>query len=200
MLVVTVPATEKKLVSLQSVKDELGITGTSDDALLTQYITEATATLQARCDRETFAKETVRETWRNVCHASSLIALRRPIASISTIVEDSVTLTSADYEIDGRQIFRLDGADGRACWNAWKIEVTYQAGYDLPASAPDILARACRVLVKSRWMARGRDPLVKSEEVPGVIRQDYWVGDVFGSDPDGLPAEIAGQLTRYRYE
>jgi hypothetical protein len=46
------------------------------------------------------------------------------------------------------------------------------------------------------WAAKGRDPSVKSEEIPGVIRTDYWVGAV--GEAGELPPRVVMKLAPYR--
>lgn len=198
-ITVTGAATSKDMTLLATVKTELGITVSTDDAWLALVIQEESAAACSYCNRE-FARETVIESFRleteDRC-VTGLYLSRVPVASITSVVEDGVTLTAADYELaaaDGR-LYRLDGAGARSAWATAKIVVTYAGGYIMLTTLPQDLERAVRTMVKHRWYARQRDPLVKAASLDGVMSEQYWVGDVTG---DGAPAEVTAVLDRYR--
>lgn len=199
MLVVITPATTTRLLTLASVKEDLDVTGAANDTQITRFIDEATKTLARRSDRDVWGSERVEETWRLDGCLSSLILTRRPVSTIHSVTVDGDALSVADFELDGRLLYRLDGSDSRMAWSGLKTVVNYTAGYALEAAAPADLAAACRTLVALKWFASDRDPALKAEEVPGVLRQDYWVGDVPSDDPDGLPAGIASLCWHYRF-
>jgi hypothetical protein len=79
-------------------------------------------------------------------------------------------------------------------WSGIPILVQYQAGY---ANLPDDLQDAALQLVKARWYARGRDPQIRSENVPGAYEAQYWFGAGPGSEGD-LPPSIKAMVDRYR--
>lgn len=198
-ITIDIAAASKDMTVLAAVKTELGITGTADDAWLALVIQEESAAACSYCNRE-FARETVTESFRlegeDRC-VTGLYLSRTPVASITSVVEDGVTLTAADYELaaaDGR-LYRLDGAGNRSAWARAKIAVTYAGGYIMLSTLPQDLERAVRTMVKHRWYARQRDPLVKAASLDGVMSEQYWVGDV---NSDGTPAEVTAVLDRYR--
>ncbi len=198
-LAVTAAAASKDMTLLATVKTELGITASTDDAWLALVIQEESAAAVAYCNRE-FARETVAESFRlegeERCVAGLYLS-RVPVASIASVVEDGVTLTAADYELaaaDGR-LYRLDGDGNRSTWARAKIVVTYTGGYVMLTTLPQDLERAVRTLVKQRWFARTRDPLVKGASLDGVMSEQYWVGDV---NTVGMPAEVTAVFDRYR--
>jgi hypothetical protein len=202
MLTVITPASPVEstwLVDRASMKTDLGISGSSSDATIDRMIAAATATLARRSDRATWASEVVEETLRPTSCVGCFYLLRRPVSAIAfvTAAGDAVD----EFEVDGRKLFKLSD-DERVDWDAVKTVVRYTGGYALPVytTAPADLRDACRTLVRGKWFAQKRDPLIRGEEVPGVLRQDYWVGDAPSDDPDGLPLEIAGLCARYRYE
>lgn len=198
-LAVTAAAASKDMTLLATVKTELGITGSTDDAWLALVIQEESAAAVAYCGRE-FARETVAESFRlegEDRSVSGLYLSRVPVAAIASVVEDGVTLTAADYELaaaDGR-LYRLDGAGARSTWAKAKIVVTYTGGYVMLTTLPQDLERAVRTLVKQRWFARTRDPLVKGASLDGVMSEQYWVGDV---NTVGMPAEVTAVFDKYR--
>lgn len=190
ILSVTTAATVFDLTTIADVKADLGITGTDSDALLTKYVTESSLELAKACNR-VFAAETVSEQYRPTESKPKLTFKRRPVTSIISVTEDGTLVAAADYEanVDAGLLFRLC-SDRRTSFMAFKIVVVYVAGYALPGAAPKDLQKAARALVKAQFLAKGRDPLVRSETVPGVYEVAYWVG--------GLPggAEWPGDIER----
>ena len=99
-----------------------------------------------------------------------------------------------DFAADARlgQLTRLR-ADGRAReWGQGPILVLYPAGFTAATVPPD-LQDGILQLIKARYFARQRDPLIKSENVQG----DYSVSYLSGPD-DGLPGSVQATLDRYR--
>lgn len=72
--------------------------------------------------------------------------------------------------------------------------VVYPAGF---STMPEDLIEATILLVKMRWFARGRDPMLRSEAVDGVYTAAYWLGTGIGGQGD-LPVEVTEKLDRYR--
>lgn len=188
----------RHLTVTADVKDDLGITANTWNALFDRYVGEASEAIAEACGR-VFAKETVSEQFRPVLPPDELMLTRWPVASITSVTEDADTpLTSSDYEVDKASgLLYRRSSDVRIAWQAEKVVVVYEAGYELPASAPLALQKAARALVRAQWLGRGRDPLVRSEEVPGVLRQDFWVGGIPGA-PGGLPPDVEALIAPYR--
>ncbi|MGE0425412.1 MAG: phage head-tail connector protein [Reyranellaceae bacterium] len=195
MIEVLEPAPTHDLTVAETVKRELGVTGTEHDAVLSDLIRQASRTAATSCNR-VFAKETVRETLRPEVPFRRLVLDRHPVVCILSIVEDNGTLSAADYELDVASglVTRLVD-DLPTDWRADKIVITYVAGYDLLTNLPEDVEKAVIALVRGWWFGRARDPLVKAQEIPGVMRQDYWVGAV---GDGGLPPEFETLLAPYR--
>jgi hypothetical protein len=51
--------------------------------------------------------------------------------------------------------------------------------------------------VKQFRYAAQRDPLLKSEDIPGVLSQTFWVGGV-GEKSNGLPLDVETLIAPYR--
>lgn len=195
ILTVTAPASTFDLTTITDVKADLGITNTDSDALLTRYVSESSIEFANACNR-VFAKETVSELFRPDEPKRTLVLTRRPVVSITSVTEDGDVTDASDYETDltAGLIYRLED-DCRCAWGAAKIVVVYQAGYVVPASAPKDLQKAIRAIVKAQFLSKGRDPLVRSESVPGVYEVAYWVGGLPGGE--AWPADIKAALDRY---
>ncbi len=195
MIEVLDPALTHDLTVVDTVKREVGITGAEHDALLADLIRQASRTAATWCNR-VFAKETVRETLRPEVPFRRLVLDRHPVASIISIVEDNETLVAGDYELDATSGLLIRLVDDLPTdWCADKIVITYVAGYDLLTNLPEDVEKAVIALVRGWWFGRARDPLVKAQEIPGVMRQDYWVGAV---GDGGLPPEFEILLAPYR--
>ena len=193
MLTIITPATNTKLTTVTTVKAEMGITGTSEDAWIGDAIDRASDTITRYCNC-VLTREVLQE----------VIVLKRPTESLMTsrfplviaAVEVTVDGTGAIAEIDGSNglIYRLDTSSNRILWPAGRITVIYGAGYILPGDdgrdLPHDIERAAILLVKSAYFARQRDPLLKSENIPDALQSSYWMGD--------LPPEVEGILSRYR--
>jgi uncharacterized phiE125 gp8 family phage protein len=201
---ITTAATITALTTLETVKEELGITTTSSDAILTRKIDEATSDIEAHLGR-TFCRETITETfWGWVWKAPEYLTLdRAPVASIASVTVDDVTLSSNEYRLDADTgiLYRLDpsGYPWAWCW-CKSIVVVYDGGYLLPGQTDRNLPAAVEggaiALMGNYWIARGRDGSVKSEEVPGVMRIDYWTGAV--GTAGELPPDVTTRLAPFR--
>lgn len=195
------------LTTLSAVRTQLKISGTGEDeylqeqiknvsAIICTYLNIATATDGSR----TLARQTITETFRKEGHGKLLLS-RYPATSITSVVEDGVTLDPSNYELDGSTgtLQRLND-DEPWVWSCRKIVVTYVAGYVMPGeddrTLPKDIEDAAIGLIKTARSARTRDPSVKGEEIPGVLRTDYWVGSV--GDVGHIPPDIASKLDQYR--
>ncbi|MBN9007244.1 MAG: hypothetical protein J0H40_17740 [Rhizobiales bacterium] len=207
-MTVASPAADTALVTLDRVKLELGLTGTdaNRDTVLQAKIDEASEDIEAalgfRVVRETAVETFWHEQYDSV--PDRLALDRIPIASIASVVVDGGDpLSNSLYRFDPKtgELFALDTGGYPIPWFFCKsVVVTYDGGYILPGASnsdlPAAIEGACIDLVSSYWSAKGRDPTVKSEEIPGVISTQYWVGAV-GEDGE-LPPSVVTKLARWR--
>jgi hypothetical protein len=199
ILTIVTPATSTALTDVSAAQAELDITGTTDLAYLQHQIAVASAAIVSWCGR-VFAREVLREVWRDLCWQEALSLSRFPVVSIASVIEDGVTLASTEYECDleAGLLYRLS-SDERTRWNARKITVNYTAGYVLPGNdgrnLPYDVQRACTLIVTAQHNARGRDPMIRSESA-----QD--VGQISYLDPragmEAMPPQAAALLAPYR--
>ncbi len=207
-LTVATPAAVTALATLDQAKADLGLSGTADDALLTLWLVDASAAIATWCGLETdqrgrssFGTEVASITYRPHeipvrAEAPLMLPWRCPIV-VTAVTVDGVALVSSSYEVDpmAALLWRLDSAGWRSSWTPGTIVVTVSAGWALAdGEHPAALRQACLGLIKARWHARLRDPLLKSESVSGVDSVDYWVGGFSG----GMPDDIAALLLPYR--
>lgn len=197
MLTVTTAASSYNLTTLEAVKTDLDISSSEDDAQLNDLIEAASIIVADHC-RRVFATETVQEILRpDMCH-EDIVLQRFPVTSITSIVEDGTTLVATDYEANlaNGAIARL--YNNRPCyWSTAKIVITYQSGFTLPgnenANLPAPIERATIDVVKSLYFAAGRDPLLRSDDVPGLQAVTY-----YKSTGAELPPGVAALLGPYR--
>lgn len=207
ILTVTVPATDQALTTLARIKLELNITDTSGDALLEDKIDEVSSLIEANlCFR--VPRETVSETfWHDETGLgelpSRLVLERFPVASITSVTVDGNAIDSSLYSLDAKtgQLYALDTQGFPCGWYFCKsIVVVYVAGYILPAESnsdlPAGIQSAAIDLLSLYWQSRGRDPTIKAEEILGVIKWDYWVGDI--GEPGELPPSVVTKLAPFR--
>lgn len=197
MLEFITPPTASNLVARETVKSEMGLSGTGSDALIDRLIAATTARIVGLCSRESFGLATVRETFYRAPKSCRPYWLAHwPVVSIVSVTLADEVLTGDDFELEaGRKLFRK--ADGyRVSWGCGKLVVEYQGGYDLPASCAPELQQVCLNTVRASWFDNARDPMVKSEDIPGVIRQEFWVGNIGGAI-GGMPVVDAAVLENF---
>jgi hypothetical protein len=202
ILTVSAAASARDLVALDVVQSELNVSASTYNARLAAQIARASRAVERHCNR-VFAKQTYVETLRLDRAMPRLSLSQWPLISLTSIVEDGVTLATTEREYDAEHgiLYRLDGADSRIDWPATvKIVVTYVAGYLVPTqTAPgdalpaDIAAAAIEV-VKDMHFGAEHEPRLRSETWEGLGSASYL-------DPragDGaLPATAAALLANY---
>lgn len=206
IVTVASPASETALTTLARVKLELGIpTGTTtSDEILQNKIDEASDDIEAALGFR-LVRETAVETFWHEQYDSApekIVLDRTPVASITSVVVDGVAIDASTWRLDPNtgELFAL--CDGYP--SVWvfcqSVVVTYGGGYILPPASKRTLPKgiegACVALVSSFWAARGRDPTLRSEEIPDLISATYWVGAV-GEDGE-LPPDIVTKLAPFR--
>lgn len=182
------------LVTLTRAKLELGITGDSQDDVLALQIADASAAARSYLCWPVVA-ETLIDRYRDLVCGSIWLS-RYPVGVVTSVVEDGVTLTADDdYELDETtgQVWRLDGNDCRRMWTFRKVVATFVGGFN---PVPVDIQKAVLKLLTQFRLSQGRDSQVKSEEVPGVLRQDFWVGAV--GENGALPPDVSSLLDPYR--
>jgi len=175
------PAENKKLTTLEQVRQELEITNSTDDAFLVDLIDRMSGKIEDFC-RRTFAKQTYQEKVAGYGDKILLLA-HTPIISVSAVTCDSDPIT--DYEIydsEAGELYRGAGWtwDGTIWWKnssfpsfngqAQNFTITYEAGYVLPGdegmkTLPATIEDACIQCVKEAYMRRRDDPSVSAERL-----------------------------------
>lgn len=213
LLVTTTAAasgTARYLTTIQKVKDQLGISGASEDTQIGRWIAAASERCARVCNLAidesgsipTLASETLTATWRPLVEGTRsdelLLPWRRPVTSITSVVEDGETLDAADYALEaGNALRRLDGDDYTE-WNDGKIVVVFIAGWDVAGGAvPPSIDDAVINQVKTMRAMATRDGTVRSFRVPDVLEETYSVAGGSTLDPSGLIPELLEALGPY---
>lgn len=194
-------AVSKDLTTVETVAARLGVTfTTAEETLVGSFIAEQSARLANYCQRD-LAEDKRTDYFRTVgCRwIETLWASHWPITTIHAIVENGVTLTTDQYEFNGktREIWRLDGSGNRICWaNCERITIQHTSGFQLLPTLTNDAEWACIQLVLREWHGRGRDPAAMSFEVPDVYQESVTVpgGRSFTG---GLPTEVAEVMDAY---
>ena len=198
--VVVTPGASLDLTTLATVKTELGITDTDNDAWLQTKITQTSVAIASAC-RRVFQQETVADYfnlgWRSCDEA--LVLSRFPVNEVVSVTESNSVLAADQYDVDSSKgmLYRMRG-DCRSAWTGGRIAVTYSAGYVLLTTLPHDLEQACILLVKQNYFAKTRDPLIKSVAIPGVSTYDYWVGSTGKGGGGGMPPEVQTLIEPYK--
>jgi len=147
---------------------------------------------------------------------ANAVSLTAGMSVIETVAGvDTQLVPGTDFEIDmgsllpGDEgvgaIYRLNQQGNPRTWPQAKITVIYQAGYVLPGDASNCIAAnlpldlqsVCLRIVVGRYLAKGRDPMLRSKDQPQLGRSEYWVGAMPGQTGP-YPNEIMSTLDRYR--
>ncbi|MGH8598293.1 MAG: hypothetical protein ACREXT_16700, partial [Gammaproteobacteria bacterium] len=99
-----------------------------------------------------------------------------------------------DFIVDrtSGQLSRLSFDGYARAWSALPLIVQYQAGFPkIDAKLQEAVIR----LVKTRWFARSRDPMLREENVQGIYSAAYWFGTGPGGPAD-MPTDIGTMLER----
>jgi hypothetical protein len=224
MITVTTPAATTALTTLANVKLSLCIENTYADAWLTKQIDvislvacEVLGVEMAEDGSRHFGVETVSETQDRRTRqpwlppfgvnaprreADTFIVLgRRPIIAIQSITENGCTLDPCQYEIsatDGK-IKRIE-SNLAAAWPCALLVINYTAGWLLPGDTntnmPVPIEDAVIEGIQARYFSRGRDPNVRSQNLPGILETSYFFGAPGQDQP--LPPGAMSKLNPYR--
>lgn len=208
MLVVTTPADDLALASIEVLRVAAGLAAdddSRDDELaalglrIAAEITEACNVAVGEGGEPTLIREGLTETF-SAAGDDVLILSRRHQVELISVTEGGDAVTIDGRALDGEAGLLERWIDGRrSTWKAREIVVTYDAGF--PADeVPAGLVGAVSDLVRVRLSEAGADPLEKSRtvEIPNVetVRVDRRVGGAPGSQA-GIPADILARLSRF---
>jgi hypothetical protein len=196
---VAVPAANRTLVSLDDLREQLRVNpnDTSNNAWWTKVIARTSRQAERYCNRIFVTQGYVDNFPVNVSGQSgeALILSQAPVDPTSIVVQiDSVVLAAGtDFGLDqyAGLVYRL--SEPMLWTSQTQLIVQYTAGF---ATIPDDVQQAVLDLCTMDNSGRGRDPMLRASETPGLGRQEYWVGGLPGGAL--IPQDIAGLLNPYR--
>lgn len=197
---VTTPAADTSLLTIAELRAAAGVTGSGQDAALTTLGARVSASIARACgvasdgvNPPTLLRETCSEIYRPTASRDKIVLSRRPVTSITSVAENSETLSASAYEVNPPSgIMTRLSSDYPTSWPSGKITVTYIAGF---ATVPDDLKLAASKLTTALFSETARDPNLKREDIPGVLEREYWVAP---TDDPLLSSEIIDLLAPYR--
>lgn len=206
---VSTAAATTALTTLDRLKAELGITATDEDDYLTGMLDRLSAALcdvltvaSAEDGTVTLGRETLIETQRLVKSKKKLYLARYPTVSVTSIVENDVTLTTDDWRIGNSAFGVLErmSDDVEIEWPSGTIVVTHIAGWLLPGDSgrnlPFPIEDAIFDTIKGARFNRSRDPDLRSEN----ILEGLYAYTLFDrSDASNkIPPDVIASISRYR--
>jgi len=179
-ITISIAAGVTALTEVATVKEALGVSSATFDAIIARLIDAATDAIEEHV-RHTFAKQTYIETVAGSDHPLLLLT-NVPIVGTPTIICDSSPIT--DFVVQDAVVGSLYRQVGwaRESWIGWNTEarritgtenlnfsVTYEAGYVMPSEAnrtlPNQIEQACIETVVAWYKGKARDKSVKSKKV-----------------------------------
>ena len=199
MLSIPSPNTDRSLLTRAQLRAAVGVEDGSKDAELIDLgnyvavlIAQACRVATAPAIPPTLRLETVVETIVLGACAEWLDLARRPMTTITSVIENGTEIDSTGYRLAGSagRLQRRSGSFAALWQRDCDIVVTYSAGW---ATVPDDLARAAIKFVQAEWNQGSRDPLLRRVRVEGVSEREYWVDPTKDSV---VPADVMDILER----
>jgi hypothetical protein len=196
---IATPEPVHALVTLADVREQLRIkpNDTANDPWLSKLIERMSRQAERYCNR-VFVPQGYVDNFRGGCTTAQnepLVLSQAPVdpTTVVVTVDGTVLDPTVDFGVDqfAGLVYRI--VEPMQWSSAGAIVVQYTAGYD---PVPDDIQQAVLDLCTMGNSGRGRDPMLRAAETPGMGRQEYWVGGMPGGDP--LPQDIAGMLNPYR--
>jgi hypothetical protein len=192
---VVTPAASRQLVTLDDLREQLRVRpgDVANDPWYNKVIDRASRAAERYCDRIFVQQEYLDTFATNATGGTSepLILGQSPVDPASLgITLDGVLIDSGEYLLDPTvgHLFRV----GTYWTNESGLTVAYTGGF---AEIPPDVQQAVLDLCTAENSGRGRDPMLRATESPGLGRQEFWVGGIPGSST--LPPDIASLLDPY---
>lgn len=192
---VVMPAADRNLVTLDDLREQLRVRpgDTANDAWYTKIIARSSRAAEKFCGR-IFAAQSYVDTFQTGASGNPdepLILAQAPVDPSSLAVTlDGTVMAGAGYSLDPGvgHVWR----SGSAWMNTAGLSVAYTGGFD---TIPPDVQQAVLDLCTMENAGRGRDPMLRATESPGLGRQEYWVGGIPGDSL--IPRDIAALLNPY---
>lgn len=194
--VVVTPAEDRTLVSLADLREQLSIR--SNDTALDEWLQKVILRVSGQAERyckRIFSVQTYRDSFvpPQYVNADELLRLAQ-----SPVIDDPAVAVTADGQVIDPTGYSIDYLAGflsriNATWSGNSLTVDYTAGF---TETPPDVQQAVLELAVMEFRGRGRDPMLRERESPGLGRESFWVGAPPGGS--SIPQDIAGLLNPYR--
>lgn len=205
------PPTSADLTTVAAVKGALGpkvIVTPEDEAWIATQIPIASGIITGYLKRE-LAQAKVIDRYRlgDRRQIEGLYVTRWPIGADVVVREAGKVLQTVDFEAASREgagwVRRVDSTGASLCWQQLcLIEVEQTGGYKAPEEVPAVIAGACTDIVKAMYFGRGRDPSLRSLDMPDTGAISYGApgggAAAAGSSEGGPWAAFLAGLEPYR--
>ncbi len=210
MLTIATPNTDRSLLTLAELRAAVGVSDGSKDAALvplgeyvSAMITSACKVAKSGVIPPTLRLETVTETFLFKSLQKSLVLARRPVVELVSVTQTDSLLSETEYSLDAASgiLYRANVAGYYTMpngpwgwWPAGNTVIEYSAGYE---GVPADLKYAAIKFVQAENTTGSRDPNLKSLEISGVSRREWWVSD--RQVTSSVPGEVMDILVRGGY-
>ena len=194
---VVTPAPSRDLTTLADVREQLSIRSndTAQDAWLAKVISRASAQAEKYCNR-IFAQQDYQDQFGAMsCDTGTPLMLGQSPVTVTLVTVDGTDLADTDFIADSLPGLLYSTVEPRQWIATSSLTVQYTAGFD---PVPDDVQQAVIELCVMEFRSRGRDPMLREQETPGLGRQTFWVGPMPGLPGTQLPGDIATLLMPYR--
>lgn len=191
------------LTDVASVKETLGISGSSQDNLIRRKINQATDLIESYCNLSYghhFAQTTYTNEEYDGTGSDQLILKMRPVTSLTSFQTRDSSENTNDWDDDDTERYFLDEGAGvidllsnqNLNWNRYRV--SYVAGYN---PIPAALSEAC-VTLAAFWVDNATSGTNVKKKQEGARSIEYFQdsGDVSDSIIDQL--NLGGSLDRYK--
>lgn len=174
------PPTSTALTTLDAVKAALGpeisakLTPADETWITTQLIPAASGTITGYLKRQ-LAQATIVDRYRlsDRREIGAVYVTLWPIVEVLEAKAGATVVPLPELEPASRPgggwIRRLDASASPSSWEQeCLVEIKHKSGYLLPDGLPAEIAGACTEITKAMFFARGRDPAMRSVDMPDV--------------------------------
>jgi len=193
---VVTAATTRDLVTLADVREQLSIRSndTAQDAWLAKVISRASAQAESYCNR-IFVQQDYQDLFGIVSgEAGTPLLLRQPPVDVTLVTVDGTDLVATDFIADAEPGLLYRATDARQWISTSSITVKYTGGFaEVPADVQQAVIELCVMEFRSR----GRDPMLRERDTPGLGHEVFWIGPMPGVSGSQLPGDIASLLSGY---
>lgn len=183
-------------LTLADAKAFMGVSGASDDALITAIVAAACLAIESYCGRP-IAERTVTETvWTEEPHGA-LILSTPAVSALTSLALNGEAQTVGDYVLL-KAAGMVRHGEG-AAFGAGKWHLVYTAGY-AAGSVPTPVIHATKELVRDLYRSKGRVAGIAREAVSDVGEVSYLTEGVYmatGATGQKLPSNVAAYLDPY---